>query len=226
MRERSSIEGPWAIELLLAGCLVLHAEWASAASSPDQEAESAPEPTPFTLNQPAAEAHVAYGAYTGDGFANPYGFGLGLRAGVTLPQSIYLGGIFEYYFGGSDERSNGFFESIRSSANFVLLQAEPGYDFAFSEDLVLRPQLNLGFAYAQREDCIADVCDEQSDANLAMAPAGTLLFRQDSYVLYFGVRYSAVATASDRSSGGGFLLTAGVGTPLERLGVRFFKDQP
>jgi|GEM_PF-946592 len=182
---------------------------------------AAAEPKAFTLGQPAAEAHLAYGAYTGDGKANPYGFGLGLRGGVTLPENLYVGALLEYYFGSSETRSDGFFDAIKSSANFWLLQAEPGYDFAISDEVVLRPQLNLGFAYAHRNDCIADVCDRQSDANLSLAPAGTLLYRGEGYVMYFGMRYSEVFTASDRSSGSGFVMTIGVGTPLEQLGVRF-----
>lgn len=195
---------------LLALALVL--AWAVPAYAQD--------PVPFTRNKPSAEAHLGYGAYTGDGRVNPYGIGLGLRGGTTFPSNFYLGGLLEYYFGESATRSDGFFETIETSANFWLLQVEPGYDYALSDEVILRPHWNLGFLYANREECIEDVCDKENDANLSMAPSATVLYKGNGYILTFTLRYSVVGTAADRSSGDAFLMSVGVAAPLEQFGIR------
>src|SRR4051794_10315238 len=68
-----------------------------------------------------------YGSATGDLDRNPYGAGLGLRLGVTLPASIYLGGSFDYFFGASENAGL----DTEISSSILQLMARAGYDFGF-----------------------------------------------------------------------------------------------
>ena len=80
-----------------------------------------------------------------DGEPNPWGSGLGLAAGYTLPNAIYLGGAFEYFFGGSADDVYG----RRFSSNIWQLSAEGGYDLGLGEHFVVRPKLGFGLASAR-----------------------------------------------------------------------------
>jgi hypothetical protein len=76
-------------------------------------------------------------ALLGFGFNSIYGFGLGVRAGYTLPQHIYIGGEFGYYFGGTD--------NFYSYATYNL-GPEIGYDIGLAAAPVLiRPYAGLGY---------------------------------------------------------------------------------
>ena len=58
---------------------------------------------PFTREKIQASGHLGYGLDVSDNAMNPYGFLLGARGGYTLEQDIYVGGLFDYFFGGSAE---------------------------------------------------------------------------------------------------------------------------
>jgi outer membrane protein with beta-barrel domain len=88
----------------------------------------------------SASARGLYGSAVGDQDPSPYGVGLGLRAGVTLPMSLYLGGSFDYFFGESVT-----LDDVESSASLLQLMANVGYDLGLGP-LTLRPSLGLGFA--------------------------------------------------------------------------------
>jgi len=81
-----------------------------------------------------------YGSASGTQVLNPYGFGAGLSAGLTI-KSIYAGVSFDYFFGEKD-KIGGFDTSVS------MYQAElhGGYDFGLGP-LTLRPNLGLGVAH-------------------------------------------------------------------------------
>ena len=69
---------------------------------------------------------------------NPYGIGIGLRGGVTLPAALYLGASFDYFFGESDD-------AIDIEFNLYQVMGNVGYDIGLGP-LTLRPSLGLGVA--------------------------------------------------------------------------------
>jgi hypothetical protein len=76
-------------------------------------------------------------AMLGFGFNSIYDFGIGVRAGYTLPQHIYIGGEFSYFFGGT--------ELAYSYATYNI-GPEVGYDIGLAAAPVLiRPYVGLGY---------------------------------------------------------------------------------
>lgn len=108
----------------------------------------------------SGSARGLYGSATGDVDLNAYGPGLGLRLGVTLPGSLYLGGSFDYFFGESETRLN---QDV--SASLLQLMGRVGYDLGLGP-LTLRPQ--LGFGYAQSDGEIGSI--ESSNSDFVLAP--------------------------------------------------------
>lgn len=94
--------------------------------------------------KPEVSAHIHYGIGINgvDGVPTSYGFGFGARGGVSLPMGVYVGGLFDYNFGGSE--STTFFGSpVDVSANSFVLAAEAGYDLGLGP-VNLRPRLGVG----------------------------------------------------------------------------------
>lgn len=108
----------------------------------------------------SGSARGLYGNPTGDAELNAYGAGLGLRLGVTLPASLYLGGSFDYFFGESDTVVN---QDV--SASLLQLMGRVGYDLGLGP-LTLRPQ--LGFGYAQSNSELGPI--ESSASDFVLAP--------------------------------------------------------
>ncbi len=92
-----------------------------------------------------------YGSVLSDQELNPYGIGLGLRAGVTLPMSLYVGASLDYFFGesatvGGDENSRSLLQVLGTL----------GYDASLGP-LTLRPSLGLGFAQSSNDIAGEDI---------------------------------------------------------------------
>lgn len=103
--------------------------------------------------------------------ANPYGLGLGLRAGYTLNGGLYLGGLFNYFLGES-------FDNALASgrANQMNLAGDVGYDIRIGGNAVLRPVLGVGATVALGEVCVLDRCENsESDLLLLLAPGVNLV---------------------------------------------------
>src|SRR5688500_2483467 len=102
---------------------------------------------PFTANKLQIGGGLNYGLYMGDDEGdppNPYGLGLGVDLGYTLGLGVYLGGEFNYFFGGSKEESG-----IEVATNIMQYGAEVGYDIGLSPELVIRPKLGIGMGSAK-----------------------------------------------------------------------------
>lgn len=72
---------------------------------------------------------------------NPYGFGLELAAGATLPLSLYVGASFDAFFGETESLGSG----LDVSRSCYQLMGNLGYDFGLGP-LTLRPELGVGYS--------------------------------------------------------------------------------
>lgn len=95
-----------------------------------------------------------YGTSLGDPELDPYQFGIGVTAGVTLPASLYLGAAFDYFFGESET-----VQDLDLKSSSLQLQARVGYDIGIGPLFTLRPNLGLGLATAAAELDEARVTD-------------------------------------------------------------------
>jgi hypothetical protein len=91
-----------------------------------------------------------------DETCNPFGVGIGVRAGVTLPFHLYLGGTLVYQIGYSKDFGNG----DTASAHVFYPGIEGGYDFVFGP-ITLRPYLGVGDAFVTSSGTLPAVPSEQ-----------------------------------------------------------------
>jgi hypothetical protein len=173
-----------------------HEAGESAAAAEPATASEAQEPAgpsgPHTANSLQLGIGFRYGVMLSDGSPDPWGTGLGLDVGYALPNAIYLGGSFEYFFGASSE-----IESLKVSANVWQLNAEGGYDIGLGQNFVIRPKLGIGLAGLNTtvEGCPADVsCDGSSKTKPAIAPGATFMLFTSRLSLAVDARYEIVLT--------------------------------
>lgn len=151
-------------------------------------------PSPAAADAPRTARSVQIGAGFRYGVSlstegeelDPWRTGLGLELGYTTLEGIYLGGVFDYFFG---ERR--LLLGTEFKANVWQLAAEGGYDFQLSDGVLVRPKLGLGVANlnVSCSDCI--VADESS-SDFALAPGLTAMFFPGSLILSFDTRYQMV----------------------------------
>lgn len=120
-----------------------------------------------------------------DNDPNPYGIGLGARAGYTLDAGLYLGGLFNYFWG---DRAGG--DSVNARINQVTLGGDVGYDIPLGDRAVLRPVLGIGATIVMGEICVLGSCaDDQSDPYLLLAPGVVLVIALGDLYLGAEARY-------------------------------------
>jgi hypothetical protein len=122
-----------------------------------------------------------YGSALDDPPLNPYGPGLGLRAGVTLPASLYLGASLDFFFGESDTIAG-----VDTSSSLFQVLANVGYDAGFGP-LTLRPSLGLGLA-----DTTVEVVAERSESSFVLSPGAELIIGLGLMSVSGEVRYNKV----------------------------------
>lgn len=147
---------------------------------------------PHTANSLQLGVGFRYGVMLSDGDLNPWATGLGLDVGYTLPNAIYLGGSFEYFFGESKDALG-----LKVSANIWQLSAEGGYDIGLGENFVIRPKVGFGVAglNSKVEGCPADVsCEGSSTTKAAIAPGATFLLFTSKFSFAVDARYDIVLT--------------------------------
>ncbi len=96
-------------------------------------------------------ARVGFGTNPDANGPNPFGFGIGGRAGVTLFHHLYAGLSAIHYFGNSTDLAGpgtpaGVFNVGSVSYSSTLLGVEAGYSITAVPLLTLRPQLGVGNA--------------------------------------------------------------------------------
>lgn len=112
------------------------------------------------------EAGLKIGAGTKPNYEpNPFGFGIGGRAGVSL-FNLWLGASAMHYFGGSDTLSTG-----KVEVNTNLLGGEIGYTIGAIPFLQIRPQIGLGDAWFNQSLGSID----KSNSNFYLEPGLTVL---------------------------------------------------
>jgi hypothetical protein len=135
----------------------------------------------------SASLRGLYGTASGDPDVNPYGPGLGLRAGITLPTSLYLGASLDYFFGESDEIAG-----VDVNASLLQVLANVGYDAGLGP-LTLRPSVGLGLAQSNAE--IGPLDDSKS--NFALSPGAEAIVGLGLLSVSGEVRYNLVFADGD-----------------------------
>jgi hypothetical protein len=143
---------------------------------------------PATANSIQIGVGFRYGFDMEPGELNQWGTGLGLDGGYTLPNAVYVGGNFEYFFGESLEIGE-----VESSGNLWQLTAEGGYDIGIGPIFVLRPKVGMGVAGVSAETCDAGgVCVDDASTDFVLAPGGTFILMPPGFSLSLDVRYDVI----------------------------------
>lgn len=160
----------------------------------------------FTANKFQIGGGLDYGVYMGDDEGdppNPYGPGLGIDLGYTLGPGVYLGGEFNYFFGGSEEAAG-----IEASWNIMQYGVEVGYDIGISPELVIRPKIGVGMA-STTMDVSGEVLgvsfdDSETESGLFIPIGAGVMYSMGSWFLGGDLRYAiyGVTTESDDGMGG------------------------
>jgi opacity protein-like surface antigen len=160
---------------------------------------------PATSNVLQFGAGFRYGLELEEGDFNPWGPGLGLQVGYTLPAAaIYVGGNFDYFFGDTLDVGG-----VELSGNIWQLMAEAGYDVGLGEVVVLRPKIGVGFASLNAETCIdPGGCTDDSSTDFALAPGATFILLTEKFSLSLDVRYDMIFADETLNA---LIFSAGVG---------------
>src|SRR5262245_25102689 len=102
--------------------------------------------------------------------------GLGARGGYTLPNGVYLGGMFDYWIGEKQTLIQGG-TSITAETHAWTVGAEGGFDFALTDAVMIRPFLGLGIA-----ETTAQVCTDQIGGPMCIDGSGS-----DSFIEFGGL---------------------------------------
>lgn len=146
-----------------------------------------------------------YGFDLEEGDLNPWGTGLGIDGGYTLPNAVYVGANLEYYLGGTLD-----LPGSELSTNVYQLAVEGGYDLGFAERFVLRPKLGLGLAGVRSKLCIDDGgCDSDSSNDFLATPGLAFLFLGEHFSFSADVRYAMIFADPEQLNG--VLLAVGIG---------------
>jgi outer membrane protein with beta-barrel domain len=137
----------------------------------------------------SASVRGLYGSALGDppGDLNAYGGGLGLRAGVTLPASLYLGGSLDWFFGESDS-----VDGTDVSASLLQVMANVGYDAGVGP-FTLRPLVGLGLAHGMASAGEVD----STDGNFVISPGAELSLGLGLLSVGAEIRYNHVFVDRD-----------------------------
>lgn len=158
---------------------------------------------PATANSIQLGLGFRYGIETNAGDFNPWGIGLGINGGYTLPNAVYLGGNIEYFFGDSTgDDINGL------SGNIWQLSAEGGYDLGIGPIFVIRPKLGLGLANIHEKLCLAGACASDTQSKFALFPGATFIVMPPGFNLSADVRYELIFADQVEKA---LLLTVGIG---------------
>ena len=107
---------------------------------------------------PAAAVSWSHGQMSGGARygSDNLNLGLGARGGYTLPNGVYLGGMFDYFIGETQTVSSGG-TSLTASAHLWDIGAEGGFDFALTDAVMVRPFIGLGIAEASGQVCMDQI---------------------------------------------------------------------
>jgi hypothetical protein len=102
---------------------------------------------------------------------NHFNFGVGARAGYTLPQKVYLGATFMYHLGVSE--SYGLFGQTNEVSTKLFYPAgEVGYDFRVGP-VTIRPYGGVGVVFISSSITFGNQSNSTSTNSLALYPGAT-----------------------------------------------------
>ena len=168
---------------------------------------------PASASEPVTAGALQFGVGFRYGFeleegdiVSPWGTGIGLELGYTLPSAVYFGAQFEYFFGEEEE-----ILGTNVEANLWQLTAEAGYDLAVAPVFVIRPKLGVGMANSTVEVCAnaAGCSDEGSGVGFALAPGAKFMFLTENFGLSADLRYAVVFDDADTPDA--LILSIGIG---------------
>jgi hypothetical protein len=124
--------------------------------------------------------------------------GGGLNGGYTLGQGVYLGGLFNYFFGESDE-----FLGAEYGFDAWFLMFDGGYDFGLADPFVLRATGALGLVTVHARFCVQppggpEDCDSETESEFAGAFGGNAIYDAGGLTLggelrfFFGDNFQGV----------------------------------
>lgn len=132
-----------------------------------------------------------YGVKLGGPELNPWGFGLGVHVGYTLPMGVYFGVPFDYFFGTEDT-----FAGAPIEARLWQLGVEGGYDLALGGEVVLRFKGGIGFASVTTRGCGGDiqapVCSSSTESKPVFGPGLAFLYLGPRFSFTLDTRYELV----------------------------------
>ncbi len=143
-----------------------------------------------------------YGSATGDGELNAYGPGIGVRAGVSLPLSLYLGGSYDYFFGESSEVLG-----VDTSVSISQFMGHIGSNFGLGP-ISVRPTLGIGLSQATSEVEGGGVSASDSEGAFVLSPGAEVLFSLGLISVSAEARYNAVL---DEDRDDAIVVGAGIG---------------
>jgi len=146
-----------------------------------------------------------YGSPSQDRRINLYGGGVGLRLGLTLPASLYLGASFDYFVGESEKTEL----DVDQSASVTQFMGRVGYDLGFGP-VTLRPE--LGFGLAQAHSKVGDLSSSEGD--FALAPGAEFIFGLGLLSISAEAGYNVVFAAEGDAGASAWILGLGLGFSL------------
>jgi hypothetical protein len=162
---------------------------------------------PVTAGAPQVGVGFRYGFELEEGDFNPWGTGLGVEVGYTLPNALYLGGNFDYFFGETREAAG-----LELSGNIWQLMGEVGYDLGFGQGpfFVVRPKAGVGVAGLNGEACVEGLgCDDNSETNFAIAPGAAFMIFTKSVSVSLDFRYDMIFAEEEQLNA--LIFSAGIG---------------
>lgn len=133
--------------------------------------------------------------------------GLGLRAGMNIAgkEGLYVGAIGSYFLGSSITQDRLSFNAERRR-KLLVLGAEAGWDVLATDDITVRPYMQLGIALPNEHTCTGGSCTDENGARLTVAPGAQAIYPLGSFHLGADFRYQIVFNKSDASAVVGSLL--------------------
>jgi hypothetical protein len=107
-------------------------------------------------------------------------FGIGVRGGYTLRQGIYIGGLFDYWFGDDDDSEVAGIARFERDINVWNLMGVVGYDAGITQSITIRPYGGFGIVHVDFEECGGALgfnpCVENDETDPGMVLGGEMLF--------------------------------------------------
>jgi hypothetical protein len=109
-------------------------------------------------------------------------FGLGARAGYVLKGNAYIGAMFDYFFGTTEEVNTAGAQG-EVSASMWTFALEGGYDLTVADEMVIRPFGGLGTSKAMIESCFdsgpLEGCVDADDSEFTFLFGALMLYELD-----------------------------------------------